>query len=372
MVCMPGQFKMASVLKLVVMENHTAPDEVISEMNTAQILQKQLFDAHEPNLLNEDGKSLLLNRQGYNYSLYGSYFALPGGIVFYSFLNAICIFLDQNLWLIHWTWSAVVLARSQSRLASMQSMQRCNSSKVNTDDSMSVDDRASPTKPSKKGRKINLTSNGNQKVHIKVKVKPLPENKNSANGFELDNGHVSKVQHTDTTADQRLTSVDNAAVISVPENGLRDAPAPLATKMYHSQGNYRLRLELGQLYRQSCAEHFGSHPTSNTSHENGMIVSKFSPCDISALHGAQKSLVPQTKVLASTSESGIPQQLSSGPNCSRETKSERTDTQASAVKNETLRSRCNKTAVPHMKSKGNKKTQKQTNGTFHGIKSSVE
>ncbi|KAL6623327.1 hypothetical protein ACP70R_033206 [Stipagrostis hirtigluma subsp. patula] len=343
MVCMPGQFKMASVLKLVVMENHTAPDEVISEMNTAQILQKQLFDAHEPNLLNEDAFLML-------------YMHIFGSKPMADPLDLVCCS----------TCKKPVKASQYAVHA-----ERCNSSKVNTDDSMSVDDRASPTKPSKKGRKINLTSNGNQKVHIKVKVKPLPENKNSANGFELDNGHVSKVQHTDTTADQRLTSVDNAAVISVPENGLRDAPAPLATKMYHSQGNYRLRLELGQLYRQSCAEHFGSHPTSNLSHENGLIVSKFSPCDISALHGAQKSLVPQTKVLASTSESGIPQQLSSGPNCSRETKSERTDTQASAVKNETLRSRCNKTAVPHMKSKGNK-TQKQTNGTFHGIKSSVE
>jgi len=54
MVCMPGHFKMTSVLKLVMMENHTAPDDVIHEMTTAQVLQKQLFDAHEPNLLDEN------------------------------------------------------------------------------------------------------------------------------------------------------------------------------------------------------------------------------------------------------------------------------------------------------------------------------
>jgi hypothetical protein len=32
-------------------------DDVINERNSAQILQKQLLDAHEPNLLDEDGKS---------------------------------------------------------------------------------------------------------------------------------------------------------------------------------------------------------------------------------------------------------------------------------------------------------------------------
>jgi hypothetical protein len=31
-------------------------DEVINERNAVQVLQKQLFDAHEPNLLDEDGK----------------------------------------------------------------------------------------------------------------------------------------------------------------------------------------------------------------------------------------------------------------------------------------------------------------------------
>jgi len=35
-------------------------DDVIHEMTTAQVLQKQLFDAHEPNLLDENGKLPLL------------------------------------------------------------------------------------------------------------------------------------------------------------------------------------------------------------------------------------------------------------------------------------------------------------------------
>jgi hypothetical protein len=34
---------------------------VIHEMTAAQVLQKQLFDAHEPNLLDENGKIPLLN-----------------------------------------------------------------------------------------------------------------------------------------------------------------------------------------------------------------------------------------------------------------------------------------------------------------------
>ena len=38
----------------------TMADDVIHEMNAAQVLQKQLFDAHEPNLLDENGKLPLL------------------------------------------------------------------------------------------------------------------------------------------------------------------------------------------------------------------------------------------------------------------------------------------------------------------------
>ncbi|KAL6842049.1 hypothetical protein ACP4OV_028028 [Aristida adscensionis] len=320
MVCMSGQFKMASVLKLVLMENHAARDDVINEMAAAQILQKQLFDAHEPNLLNEDDMHIFGSKP----------MADP--------LDLVCCS----------TCKKPVKASQYAVHA-----ERCNSGKVNTNDSMSLDDYPSPTKSSKKGKKIKLT---NPKVQIKLKAKSQPESKDNANGFELDNGHIRKAQPTDSTANQ-------------------NAPVPLATKMYHSQGNYRLRLELGQLYRQSCADHLGSHPTpTNSSQENGLMVSQFSPCDNSALNGAQKNLPSQTKVLASASEScsGIPQQLSSGPNCSRETKSERADMHVSAMKNETSRSRGNKAAIPHSKSKGNKKTHKQSNGPVHVIKSSVE
>lgn len=38
-------------------------DDVIHEMTAAQVLQKQLFDAHEPNLLDENGKLHLLNHR---------------------------------------------------------------------------------------------------------------------------------------------------------------------------------------------------------------------------------------------------------------------------------------------------------------------
>jgi len=38
----------------------TMADDVIHEMNAAQVLQKQLFDAHEPNLLDENGELPLL------------------------------------------------------------------------------------------------------------------------------------------------------------------------------------------------------------------------------------------------------------------------------------------------------------------------
>ncbi|KAF8661189.1 hypothetical protein HU200_057302 [Digitaria exilis] len=319
MVCMPGHFKMASVLKLVMMENHTAPDDVIHEVTTAQVLQKQLFDAHEPNLLDENDMHIFGSKP----------MADP--------LDLVCCSTCKK-----------PVKASQYAVHT----ERCSTGKVNTNDSMGVD-HASPTKPPKKGRKIKVISNGNKKVHIKVKAKSQPEGKNGANTFELDNGHGSKVQPIGST----------------------DAPAPLATKMYHSQGNYRLRLELGQLYRESCAEHSSCHTTPNLSQVNGLMGSQFPPCGNSALPGSQKNLVPQTKLLASTSEScsAIPQQLSATrPNHPPVTKTERADTQSSTVSSEVSRSRSNKAAVPHSRNKGSKKAQQQPNGRVHVIKSSVE
>ncbi|CAN6356356.1 unnamed protein product [Urochloa humidicola] len=339
MVCMTGHFKMASVLKLVMMENHTVPDDVIHEMTSAQVLEKQLFDAHEPNLLDENDMHIFGSKP----------MADP--------LDLVCCSTCKK-----------PVKASQYAVHTEQ----CNSGKVNTNDSMGVVN-ASPTKPPKKGRKIKIISNGNQKVHIKVKAKSQPESKNSTNTFQLDNGRVSKVQPIDSTG--LNTSVHNAAAINVPKSHLGDAPVPLATKMYHSQGNYRLRLELGQLYRESCIEHSSIHSTPNLPQRNGLMVSQFPPCDSSSLPGSQKNLSPQTKLLASASEScsGIPQHLSaSRPNHSLVTKTEKTDTQAPTVSTEASRSRCNKAAVPHSRNKGSKKAQQQPNGRVHVIKSSVE
>ncbi|KAJ1265585.1 hypothetical protein BS78_08G087300 [Paspalum vaginatum] len=334
MVCMAGHFKMASVLKLVMMENHTTPDDVIHEMTAAQVLQKQLFNAHEPNLLDENDMHIFGSKP----------MADP--------LDLVCCNTCKK-----------PVKASQYAVHTEQ----CSSGKVNTIDSMGVDN-GSPTKPPKKGRKIKLISNGHQKVHIKVKAKAQPESKNGVTSFELDNGHLSKVQPLGYTG--LNTSVDSAATVNVPKSHPRDAPVPLATKMYHSQGNYRLRLELGQLYRDSCVEHLSSHTAKNLSQENGLVGSQVSPCDNSAFPSSQKSLIPQPKLLASTSElcSGIPQQLpASRPNQSHGTKTERADAQASTVKNGGSRSRGNKATVPHSRNKGSKKAQQQANGRVHVI-----
>ncbi|KAF0888881.1 hypothetical protein E2562_019390 [Oryza meyeriana var. granulata] len=268
---------MASVLKLVMMENHATPDDLTSDMGAAQILHKQLFDAHEPNLLDEDDMHIFGSKP----------MADP--------LDLVCC----N------TCKKPIKASQYAAHA-----ERCSSGKVNPNDSVEtgIDDDCGTKKPPKKGRKIKLTSNGNQKVHIKVKTKSQSENKNITNGFELDNGLANKVQPICSTADQRLkTSANNAAVTSVPIGHCGDAPVPLATKMYHSQGNHRLRLELGQLYRQSCSEHSGNYSIPNSSQENGLMVSRLSPRDNSSLNVAHKSFVPQIKsmdqLLASMPES---------------------------------------------------------------------
>ncbi|XP_044985444.1 uncharacterized protein LOC123452791 isoform X5 [Hordeum vulgare subsp. vulgare] len=259
--------------------------------------------------------------------------------------------------------------------------ERCTSGKVNPNDLMGVEDDVHPMKPPKKGRKIKLTSNGNQKVHIKVKLKSQPENRNIVNDFELTNGNESKPSNS--IADQRLkTSVDNSSAINAPERHFRDVPAPLATKMYHPRGNYRLRLELAQLYRDSCVEQshgYASNTTPTSSQNNGLVPcdnstlhgchdSALHGSDNSVLHGARKSSIPPKKLLdqllASTSGlcSGIsPQLSSSGPSRLQATKFQKADTPVSAVRNELGRSRCNKAAVPSSKTTGKKKTQKQSN-----------
>ncbi|KAF7057455.1 hypothetical protein CFC21_064722 [Triticum aestivum] len=342
MVCMAGHFKMASVLKLM-MENHATPDEVINEKGASHILHKQLLSAHEPNLLDEDDMHIFGSKP----------MADPLDLVR-------CDTCQKPVKASHYAPHA----------------ERCSSGKVNPNDSMGVEDDVHPMKPPKKGRKIKLTSNGNQKVHIKVKLKSQPENKNIVNDFELTNGNESK--HLNSIADQRFKT----PAINAPESRFRDVPAPLATKMYHSRGNYQLRLELAQLYRESCAEQshsYASNTTANSSQNNGLV-----PCDNSTLHGsddsalhgsdnsvlhaARNSSTPQKKLLdqlpASTSGlcSGIsPQLSSSGPSRLQATKAQRADTPVSAVRNELGRSRCNKAAVPSSKTTGKKKTQKQSN-----------
>ncbi|XP_006664078.1 uncharacterized protein LOC102713147 [Oryza brachyantha] len=349
MVCMSGHFKMASVLKLVMMENHAAPDDLTGDKGAAQILHKQLIDAHEPNLLDEDDMHIFGSKP----------MADP--------LDLVCC----N------TCKKPIKASQYAAHA-----ERCSSGKVNPNDSMGtgINDDCTTKKPPKKGRKIKLTTNGNQKVHIKVKTKSQSENKNIANGFELDNVHASKVQPICSTTDQRLkTSANNAAITSVPGGHRRDAPVPLATKVYHSQGNYRLRLELGQIYRQSCPEHSGSYSIQNSSQENGVMASYLSPRDNSSLNIAQKSFIPQTKsmdqLLASTPESCpvVPQQVAASvPNRPQAMSSQKADFHISAVKNEIARSRCSKDVVQHSKNTGNKKAHQQRNGTVPVIKSSVD
>ncbi|KAM0910784.1 hypothetical protein ACQ4PT_013916 [Festuca glaucescens] len=305
MVCMAGHFKMASVLKLVMMENHATPDEVINEKSASHILHKQLLGAHEPNLLDEDDMHIFGSKP----------MADP--------LDLVCCDTCQK----------PVKASQYAPHA-----ERCSSRMVNPNNSMGLEDDTDPMKPPKKGRKIKLTSNGNKKVYIKVKAKSQSENKNTVNDFDLTNGIMNKPLNS--TADQNV-------------------PAPLATKMYHSQGNYRLRFELGQLYRESCAEqshNYASNTSLNSSQVNGL-----KPCDNSVLHGSDNSVThgapnnfkPQTKLPATTSElcSGIPQQLSaSGPSRLQATQSQRADTQLSTVRNESARSRSNKLAVPSSKS----------------------
>jgi len=104
----------------------TMADDVIHEMNAAQVLQKQLFDAHEPNLLDENDMHIFGSKP----------MADP--------LDLVCCSTCKK-----------PVKASQYAVHT----ERCSSGKVNTNDAMGID-HASPTKPPKKGRKIKVISNG--------------------------------------------------------------------------------------------------------------------------------------------------------------------------------------------------------------------
>jgi hypothetical protein len=87
-------------------------DDVIHEMTAAQVLQKQLFDAHEPNLLDENGKIPLLNgkvlvsfsslssNKGYLYQVTQvDFFVLPASISYvYFFVSLIFRYPHMHLY----------------------------------------------------------------------------------------------------------------------------------------------------------------------------------------------------------------------------------------------------------------------------------
>ena len=69
---------------------------------------------------------------------------------------------------------------------------------------------------------------------------------------------------------------------------ISDAPIPLATKIYHLQGNHHLRLALGHLYRQaSVKEHGGYSLSADLVKDKDLLPSQI---------GSHKTDVSQKKV----------------------------------------------------------------------------
>jgi hypothetical protein len=131
---------MASVLKLVMMESHATPDDLTGDKGAAQILHRQLFDAHEPNLLDEDDMHIFGSKP----------MADPLDLVF---CNTCKKPIKASQYAVH--------------------AERCSSGKVNPNDSMGtgIDDDCGTKKPPKTGRKIKLTSNGSTyKIESKVSI----------------------------------------------------------------------------------------------------------------------------------------------------------------------------------------------------------
>ncbi|KAH7678785.1 hypothetical protein IHE45_06G019900 [Dioscorea alata] len=76
-------------------------------------------------------------------------------------------------------------------------------------------------------------------------------------------------------ADSQSKLDGGSGLISSPSGVPKDAPIPLATKIYHLQGNRRLRLALGDLYRQaSVKEHGGYSLSANLVKDKDLLPSQ--------------------------------------------------------------------------------------------------
>ncbi|XP_072997769.1 uncharacterized protein [Typha latifolia] len=270
MVCMLGQRRMAAMVRLLMVENVpdiTPAEEVTHEKIAAQIIHKEFLDADEANLLEEEDMHIFECRP-----------------------------LTDPLHLVRCNSCKKPIKASQYAAHS----ERCRLLAPIRDTALDLEVDSGHKKPPRKGRKMSQATNGNHRIHIGEKEKSESVDRNDVGRSESKFENQSNLLSPQSGEAQRtMDSLHHVTVTNsseMAEKG-RGTPVPLATKIYHSQGNYRLRLELGHLYHEACAkEHTSTYPTTSLLQENRMMASQVSPGS-KLPYGANKDDVPQVKDL---------------------------------------------------------------------------
>ncbi|KAJ3688479.1 hypothetical protein LUZ61_017643 [Rhynchospora tenuis] len=261
MVCMLGRWRMADVVKLLKVENHSevTSEEINDEKIATQVLHKGFLDADEANLLEEEDMHVF----GYKPM------ADP--------LHLVCCNSCQK----------PVRASQYTAHA-----ERCSPLTSKRDSPSGINNSVKATKPpTRKGRKASDISTSDQNASIGTNVKKeLVDKSDGRLAISVENhklssggGHGSTVivQETDDTKFSSTSS--------------RGVPHPLATKTYSFQRNSQLRFELSQIYHGACGDgYFGNFSDLGSMQVNG-VVNSHALSHIDLPHGADKNRFVQTK-----------------------------------------------------------------------------
>ncbi|XP_008799267.1 uncharacterized protein LOC103713978 isoform X2 [Phoenix dactylifera] len=313
MVCMTGCGRMAAMVRLLTVGScpEITPEEDSYEKIAAQSIHKEFHDADEANLLEEEDMHVFDCRP-----------------------------LTDPLHLVCCNACKKPVKASQYAAHA----ERCRSLNSVKDIVLELDGSAGHKKPPRKGRKILQATNCNQRKTVEEQEKSESMDGNvvgvSESNFDNQSGMLSSqsgesqrtpasVDHTTVldaseigTGGREYYKISNAErevpcntlnryqkAGQILENGVihkeylrSNAPVPLATKIYHLQGNNHLRLELGHLYREACAEQHGADSLSPESMQDKGMMSIEVSSSSKLFREVHRDDVPQTKVLAQSSE----------------------------------------------------------------------
>nr|XP_010941791.1 uncharacterized protein LOC105059946 isoform X7 [Elaeis guineensis]XP_029116262.1 uncharacterized protein LOC105059946 isoform X7 [Elaeis guineensis]XP_029116263.1 uncharacterized protein LOC105059946 isoform X7 [Elaeis guineensis] len=236
MVCKTGCGRMAAIMRLLTVGScpEVMTEEDTNEKIASQTIRKEFYDADEANLLEEEDMHVFDCRP------------------LVDPLHLVCC-------------NACKKPVKASQYAAHA--ERCKSLNYTKDLVLELDGGSGCKKPPRKGRKIPQATNGTSASVDHTIVLDASEIDIGGRGHHKIPNAGTEVPGNALNRYQK-SKIPNAGT-EMPSNALnryqkskeylrRNAPVPLATKIYHLQGNNHLRLELGHLYREACAEKHGA------------------------------------------------------------------------------------------------------------------